>query len=323
MEVLVAPRTGLSLKSPVMTASGVFGYGIECAARMDLKGLGAVVSKGTTREPRAGNEPMRLWETPAGILNSIGLQNVGVEAVVAEKAPIWATWEVPVLVNVSGVTVEDFAFLVSRLDGVPGIAGIELNISCPNIKEGGILFASDPNLAHEVTAAARRATTLPLIVKLSPNTADIRSVAAAVEAAGADAVSLINTLYGMAMDVSARRPALTSIAGGLSGPAIKPHALHLVYQVAQEVTIPVIGIGGIMSAADALEFLLAGATAVEIGTALMVDPTRWRTIATDLKEWCRKEAIESLDEIIGAGNTRFVGRSVNREADEIKLAGSG
>ena len=211
MDVDIAPRTGLRLKNPVIAASGTFGYGTEFAERMDVSELGAMVCKGTTREPRTGNEPLRMAETPAGMLNAIGLQNIGVEAVIAEKAPVWAGWPVPVLVNVSGTTTEDYAYVVSRLDGVPGVSGIELNIPCPNVKEGGVAFGTEPRLAREVTAAARAATDLPLVVKLSPNVTDIRSIAASVEEAGADAVSLVNTVYGMAIDAERHAPLLANV----------------------------------------------------------------------------------------------------------------
>jgi dihydroorotate dehydrogenase (NAD+) catalytic subunit len=320
MKITIAPRTALQLKSPVMTASGTFGYGIEYASRMSLKGLGAIVCKGTTREPRTGNPPTRVWETAAGMLNTIGLQNVGVEAIVRDKAPIWATWDVPVLVNISGTSLEDYRYIAARLDGVEGVAGIELNISCPNVKEGGVAFGTDPGLAFEVTRAVRSVTTLPMVVKLSPNVTDIRSIAAAVEEAGADAVSLINTVYGMAVDVHRRSPTLHNVSGGLSGPAIKPFALHLVYQVAEEVRVPVIGIGGIMTARDALEFILAGATAVALGTALMVNPCAWHDVVDDLERWCRQEGITDLSSITGAANRSF--RGPKRKAGEISLAGS-
>jgi dihydroorotate dehydrogenase (NAD+) catalytic subunit len=289
----------------VIAASGTFGYGLEFAERMDLSGLGAIVCKGTTREPRAGNPPPRVTETAAGMLNTIGLQNVGVDAVVTEKAPHWARLPTPVLVNVSGTSVEDYRAIVERLDGIPGISGIELNISCPNVKEGGVAFGTSASAAADVTAAVRAATELPLVVKLSPNVADIRTIAAAVEGAGADAISVANTLYGMAIDARRRRPVLAGATGGLSGPAIKPYALYLVYQVAQEVSVPVIGIGGIMSARDAIEFLLAGATAVELGTALLIDPTSWRTIVTELETWLCQEGIGSLGQIVGAANDDF------------------
>ena len=320
MDVTIAPRTGFQLRNPVVAASGTFGYGVEFASRMDLSGLGAIVCKGTTREPRGGNAPLRVAETAAGMLNAIGLQNIGIEAVIREKAPIWATWSVPVLINVSATSIEDYIYVASRLNGVPGVAGIELNISCPNVKEGGILFATDAGLTHAVTRAVRDVTRLPLVVKLSPNVSDIRSIAAAAEQAGADAISLINTLYGMAIDVTRRTPTLANVSGGLSGPAVKPHALHLVYQVAQEVMIPVVGIGGIMTASDAVEFLLAGATAIGMATALLIDPACWRKIAGGIDAWCQKEGVKDLEEIIGAANTGFKARKA--KPGGISLAGS-
>lgn len=322
MDVVIAPRTGLTLKNPVMTASGTFGYGIEFAGRMDLSGLGAVVCKGTTREPRAGNPPVRLVDTPAGMLNSIGLQNVGVEALIRDKAPVWATWELPVLVNVSGTSIEDYCHIVSRLDGVPGVAGIELNVSCPNVKEGGVAFGTLPGSVSDVTRAVRHSTELPLIVKLSPNVTDIQSIAAAAEAAGADAVSLINTVYGLAIDDRRRRPVLSTVSGGLSGPAIKPFALHLVYQVAQAVTVPIIGVGGIRTGADAIEFILAGATAVQVGTALMVDPTSWRGVLAGIEAWCKHEGVKSLSEVMGAANVGFRAPTSRARAGEAHFAGS-
>lgn len=320
MDVLIAPRTGLRLPNPVLAASGTFGYGVEYATRHDLAGLGGIVSKGTTLEPRIGNPPLRMVETAAGMLNAIGLQNIGVDALVREKAPVWATWQLPVLVNISGGTIEEYVEIARRLDGVPGVAGIELNISCPNVKEGGVTFGSDARQAAGVTAAVRVATELPLIVKLSPNVADIRSIGAAVEEAGADAISLINTVYGMAIDARRRAPELANITGGLSGPAIKPLALYLVYQVAQEVSVPIVGIGGIMSADDAKEFLLAGASAVQVGTALLVNPNSWREIVTGLEGWFRTERIDRLEDIVGAANPGF--RGIKR-AGEVFLTGSG
>jgi dihydroorotate dehydrogenase (NAD+) catalytic subunit len=317
MRVTIAPRTGFTLQNPVITASGTFGYGVDFASRMDISGLGAIVCKGTTRQPRTGNAPLRLTETAAGMLNAVGLQNVGVEAVVAEKAPVWARWTVPVLVYVSGSSLEEYEEIVSRLDGVAGIAGIELNVSCPNVREGGVMFGTDARLVAQVTRVARRATNLPLVVKLSPNVTNIRPIAGAAEEAGADAVSLINTVYGMAIDTARREPVLSNVSGGLSGPAIKPYALHLVYQVAQEVSIPVIGIGGIMTGLDAVEYLLAGATAVQIGTALLLDPSCWREIAAGVEEWCRREGVRDLGEIVGAANSAW-----KRKAGEIRLAGS-
>lgn len=322
MDTTIAPRTGLRLQNPVMTASGTFGNGTEYASRMDISGLGGIVCKGTTLDPRIGNRPLRVVETAAGMLNSIGLQNIGVDAVVREKAPVWATWQVPVLVNVSGGTLEEYTTICTRLDGVPGVAGIELNISCPNVKQGGVAFGNDPEQAFAVTAAVRETTDLPVVVKLSPNVSDIRSIALAVEEAGADAISLINTVYGMSIDARARRPALGNITGGLSGPAIKPLALYLVYQVAQVVSVPIIGIGGILNADDAREFLLAGASAVQVGTALMVNPRAWQTIVEGLQRWFREERIERIEEIIGAANPEFRGRPGHNEAGEKTLAGS-
>jgi dihydroorotate dehydrogenase (NAD+) catalytic subunit len=305
MDVTLAPRTNFRLKNPVIAASGTFGYGLEYAARMDLSTLGAIVCKGTTREPRTGNRPIRLTETPAGMLNSIGLQNVGVEAVVAEKAPAWSQLGVPVLVNVAGVSVEDYVDIVSLLDGVPGVSGIELNISCPNVKEGGVQFGTVPHAASAVTAAVRAVTMLPLVVKLSPNVADIQAIAAAVETAGADALSVANTVYGMAIDSRRRLPVLSNVTGGLSGPAVKPYALYLVYQVAQAVSVPIVGIGGIMTAQDAVEYLLAGASAVAMGTALMIDPTSWQQVVSGIEDWCRREGVGDLTEIVGAANTGY------------------
>jgi dihydroorotate dehydrogenase (NAD+) catalytic subunit len=308
METTLIPRTNLRLKNPVIAASGTFGYGTEFAARMDVSGLGAIVCKGTTRMPRAGNEPLRLAETPAGMLNTIGLQNIGVEAVVARQAPLWAILDVPVFVNVSGTSVEDCCDIVVHLNGVPGIAGVELNISCPNVKEGGVSFGTTARLASEVTAAVRLATPLPLMVKLSPNVSDIVEIACAVEEAGADAISLINTLYGMAIDTGRRAPVLANVTGGLSGPAIKPVALYMVYAVASAVSVPIVGLGGIMSAGDALEFLLAGASAVGLGTALMANPTSWRGVVNGLKRWQIREGIGCVEDMVGAANPAFKGK---------------
>jgi dihydroorotate dehydrogenase (NAD+) catalytic subunit len=308
MEVTLIPRTRLILKNPVIAASGTFGYGTEFAQRMDVSGLGAIVCKGTTRRPRAGNEPLRLAETPAGMLNAVGLQNIGVEAVVAHHAPKWVTLGVPVLVNVSGTSVDDCCEIVDQLNGVPGVSGIELNISCPNVKEGGVAFGTNARLASEVTAAVRAMTTLPLIVKLSPNVSDIVEIACAVESSGADAISLINTLYGMGVDWKRRAPVLAWVTGGLSGPAIKPVALYMVYAVAGAVSVPIVGLGGIMSVDDALEFLMAGATAVGLGTALMVNPTSWRDVVNGLGAWQRREGVRHIVDIVGSANSGFKGK---------------
>jgi dihydroorotate dehydrogenase (NAD+) catalytic subunit len=261
---------GLHLRSPVMVASGTFGYGFD-APEVDRGALGAIVSKGTTLRPREGNAPIRIAETPSGMLNAIGLQNPGVDHVARVYAPQWATWDVPVIVNVAGDSVDEYVAVATRLNRVTGVAGLELNISCPNV-ESGLQFGVDPTLAAEVTGAVRVATDLPLIVKLTPNVTDIVAIARAVEDAGADAVSAINTYVGMAIDVRRRRPIISRGSGGLSGPAIKPLALYAVWRVAAEVHIPVIGIGGIMTAEDALEFLLAGAAAVQLGTVNYLRP---------------------------------------------------
>lgn len=308
METTLIPRTGLVLRNPVIAASGTFGYGTEFASRMDVSGLGAIVCKGTTRRPRTGNEPLRLAETAAGMLNTIGLQNIGVDEVVAQQAPKWVSLGVPVFVNVSGTSVDDCCDIVKQLDGVAGVAGIELNVSCPNVKEGGVAFGTNARLASEVTAAVRATTTLPLMVKLSPNVSDIVEIACAVESAGADAISLINTLYGLGIDRKRRAPLLTAVTGGLSGPAIKPVALYMVFAVAGAVGVPVVGLGGIMSADDALEFLLAGATAVGLGTALMANPTAWREVVNGLATWKAQEGVGRLVDIIGAANPSFKGK---------------
>jgi dihydroorotate dehydrogenase (NAD+) catalytic subunit len=276
LDLTVDLGRGLRLRSPVLVASGTFGYGFD-APQVDRAFLGAIVTKGTTLRPRGGNAPNRIAETPSGMLNAIGLQNPGVDHVARLYAPVWAAWDVPVIVNVAGDSVDEYVAVARRLEGVPGIAGLELNISCPNVANG-LQFGVDPDLAAELTSAVRAVTRLPLIVKLTPNVTDIVAVARAVEDAGADAVSAINTYVGMAIDVRRRRPVLSRGSGGLSGPAIKPLALHAVWQVAAAVGIPVIGIGGITMAVDALEFLLAGAAAVQLGTVNYVRPQAAREV---------------------------------------------
>lgn len=268
LEVALAPGNAsrLSLQNPVMPASGTFGYGTEYGELVDVQRLGAVVTKGVTLIPWEGNPQPRIWETAAGALNSVGLENIGVEAVVRDKAPLWATWDVPVIVNVAGHSIEEYAEVASMLDMVEGVAGVEVNISCPNVSRGGLEFGTSPDSASRVTAAVRAVTGLPLIVKLSPNVTDIASIATAVVSAGADAVCLINTLRGMAIDIETRTSRLGTPSGGLSGPAIKPVALHMVHAVAHAVDVPVIGCGGISTAQDAVEFIMAGATAVQVGT---------------------------------------------------------
>ena len=297
----LAPRhqQGLLLANPVMTASGTFGYGTEYSHLFDIQKLGAIVCKGTTLAPREGNPQPRLAETPGGLLNSIGLQNIGVDALIKEKAPIWAGWRVPVIVNIAGETIDDYAKLARRLDGVAGISGLEVNISCPNIKAGGAEFGANPDSAAKVTAAVKKATSLPVLVKLTPNTSDIAKVAAAVAEAGADAISLINTLRGMAIDVTNRRPLLGNTYGGLSGPAIKPVALYMVYEVAGVVDLPIIGCGGITTANDAIEFIMAGASAVQVGTAGFTSPRAPLDVLEGIEQFMEKEGIEDIGELTG------------------------
>jgi dihydroorotate dehydrogenase (NAD+) catalytic subunit len=302
LSVQLAPNNprGLLLKNPVMTASGTFGYGTEYSDFVDIQKLGAVVCKGTTLEPREGNPQPRLAETPAGLLNSIGLQNIGVEALIKEKAPMWATWQVPVIVNIAGESIDDYARLAARLDGVVGVSGLEVNIGCPNVKSGGMEFGTDPRAAASVTRAVKKAGSLPVIVKLTPNVTSIVEIAEAVADAGADALCLINTLRGMAIDVSARKPSLGNICGGLSGPAVKPVALHMVYQVAGRVNLPIVGCGGITSAQDALEFIMAGASAVEVGTAQFVNPRALLDVLEGIEDFMRREGVKDVSGLIGA-----------------------
>jgi len=283
-----------------MTASGTFGYGIEHSQIFDIQKLGAIICKGTTLEPRDGNPQPRLAETASGLLNSIGLQNIGVDALIEEKAPLWAKWRVPVMVNIAGETIDDYAQLAHRLDGVAGISGIEVNISCPNLKAGGAEFGTNPESAAEVTTAVKAATSLPILVKLTPNTSDIASIAIAVADAGADAISLINTLKGMAIDIARHRPLLGNVAGGLSGPAIKPVALYMVYEVAGVVKLPVIGCGGIATASDAIEFIMAGASAIQVGTAGLVNPRAPLDVLEGIEQFMESEGINNLSDLIGA-----------------------
>ena len=290
---------GMALRNPIMTASGTFGYGAEFAPYMDLQSIGAIVTKGLSLRPQAGNATPRIIETPAGMLNAIGLQNVGIDAFVEKKVPFLRTVNTPCIANFFGNTVEEYAEMARRLDAIPEVAGLEMNISCPNVKCGGIQFGSDPVSAATVVAACRAACNKPLIVKLSPNVTDVVAMARACVDAGADSLSLINTLVGMAIDVKTRRPVLANTTGGLSGPAIKPVALRMVWQVAQAVKVPLIGIGGIMSATDVVEFLLAGATAVQVGTASFVTPGIAQTIAEDLEQWMQDNGVHDVRELIG------------------------
>jgi dihydroorotate dehydrogenase (NAD+) catalytic subunit len=282
-----------------MAASGTFGYGLEMAKELDIQRLGAIVCKGTTLRRRRGNPQPRMVETPAGMLNSIGLQNMGVEALIRDIAPVWATWRVPVVVNIAGESIEEYARLARRLDGVPGVSGLELNISCPNVATG-LAFGSSPQMAAGVTAAVRRETTLPVIVKLAPNVSDIVSVAQAAADAGADALTLANTLPAMAIDVRSRRPVLGWAFGGLSGPSLKPIALRLVYQTAAAVDVPLIGCGGIMTGLDAIEYIMAGATAVQVGTATFVNPRATLDVLDGIERFMEEEGVADLHQLIGA-----------------------
>jgi len=287
-----------------MTASGTFGYGTEPSHLVDIQKLGAFVSKGTTLEPREGNPQPRIAETACGVLNAIGLQNIGVSALIREKAPVWAGWRVPVIVNIAGDTVDEYAQMARRLDGVAGISALEVNISCPNVRTGGAEFGATPESAAEVTAAVRAATSRPILVKLTPNTSDIARVARAVAGAGADALTLINTLKGMAIDIAGRRPRLGNTTGGLSGPAIKPVALYMVYEAAGAVTVPVIGCGGITTSSDALEFIMAGASAVQVGSASFTNPHTPLEVLEGIKGLMKKEGIRDITELIGAARSR-------------------
>jgi dihydroorotate dehydrogenase (NAD+) catalytic subunit len=292
--------SGLTLKNPVLAASGTFGYGVEFVTLLDLERLGGFVVKGLSREPIAGNPPPRLYETPSGMLNSVGLQNIGVRAFVAEKLPALTRLRTAVLANVFGHQVEDYVAVIETLEQAEGLAAYELNVSCPNTKRGGMQFAADPGLLAEVVSAAKGAARRrPLIVKLSPNVADIAAMAQAAEQAGADIVSLVNTFVALAIDAHTRRPRLGAGFGGLSGPAIKPIALRMTYQAAQAVRIPVIGLGGVSTGEDVAEFLLAGASAVQVGTATFWDPRAPLRIAREFERFLEKEGIGTAGELIG------------------------
>ncbi len=291
---------GIALRNPVMTASGTFGYGEEFAEYVDLETIGAFVTKGLSLKARAGNPTPRIVETPGGMLNAIGLQNVGIDAFIQKKVPFLRSVNTPAIANFFGNTVDEYAELAGRLDQIPEVAGLEVNISCPNVKQGGIVFGTDPDCAASVVKACRAATTKPLIVKLSPNVTDVVAMARACEEAGADCLSLINTLTGMAIDLNRRRPVLANVTGGFSGPAIKPIALRMVWQVAKAVKVPIIGIGGIMNATDALEFMLAGATAVQVGTASFINPGAAQQIASDMEAWLTENGIADIKSLIGA-----------------------
>ena len=291
---------GIRMKNPVMPASGTFGYGEEYAPYLDLEQIGAIVTKGLSLNPKAGNPTPRIAETVSGMLNAIGLQNVGVDAFIQYKLPFLREINTPVIVNFFGNTLEEYGEVARRLADIPEVAGLELNISCPNVKQGGIVFGTDPKAASEVVGLVRKHSKKPLIVKLTPNVTDITVVARAVEAAGADAICCINTLTGMAVDVKTRKPRLANKTGGLSGPAIRPVAVRMVHQVVQAVKIPVIGVGGIVCAMDALEFLIVGATAVQVGTANFVDPRAMPNIIEGIETFCIEEGISDIRELIGS-----------------------
>lgn len=300
MEVEIA---GIKLKNPVMTASGTFGYGQEYAPFIDLSKLGAMILKGITLKPKMGNPPPRVIETPSGMLNAIGLQNVGVEVLIKEKLPYLKKFNTPVIINISGNTIKEYMELARRLGEVSeevGVAGLEVNISCPNAKEGGMAWGTDAKSTYKIISSVRKATSLPLIVKLTPNVTDIKIIAQAAEEAGADAISLINTLVGMAVDIDSLKPKLANVSGGLSGPALKPVALWLVWQVFQTVNIPVIGIGGIIKVEDALEFIIAGARAIEIGTANFVNPRATIEIIEGIEKYLVENNIKDINELVGS-----------------------
>lgn len=290
----------LELKNPVMTASGTFGYGTEYADFMDINRLGAIIVKGTTLNPRQGNPYPRMAETPSGMLNAVGLQNKGVDYFVDHIYPVVSKFQTNVIVNVSGSSIEDYAQCASIINTLDDIPAIELNISCPNVKQGGMAFGVKPESAAQVVSAVRKAYDKTLIVKLSPNVTDITEIARAVEGAGADSVSLINTMLGMAIDAERRKPILSTVTGGMSGPAVKPVALRMVWQVAKAVKIPVIGLGGICSATDAIEFLLAGASAIQIGTANFIDPAVSEKVVDGIEEYLTRHGFNSVQDIIGA-----------------------
>lgn len=299
--VLSVTIAGIKMKTPVMTASGTFGFGLEYKEFVDLNKIGAVVVKGTTLAPRSGNKGRRIAETPAGMLNSIGLENPGVDEFLHTILPRLGEYDVPIIVNISGNTVEEYGELAARLNA-SGIAGVELNISCPNVKEGGIAFGTNCESASAVVRQVKNNTDLPVIVKLSPNVTDIVAMAQAVEDAGADAISLINTLLGMSIDIHKWRPVLGNIVGGLSGPAVKPIAVRMVWEVARAVRVPIIGMGGIVTAEDAIEFMLAGASAVAIGTANFINPCAVQSVADGIQEYIKKRGLSHVNQLVGKVN---------------------
>ena len=293
----------LRLRNPVMTASGTFGYGEEYAPYVDLSRLGAIVVKGLSLKPRMGNPPPRIVETPCGMLNAVGLQNVGVDAFIRENLPFLTQFDLPVIANIFGESVEEYVKVAEILSQASGVHALEVNISCPNVKKGGIAFGANPDMAADVTRRVKASTDLPVIVKLTPNVTDIAEIAESVEAAGADAISLINTITGMSVDIERRVPHLRNITGGLSGPAIKPVALRMVWQVIQRVSVPVIGLGGIMTARDALEFLIVGARAVQVGTAHFIHPHAAIDILEGIEDYLEQHQFDDINQLIGTLKT--------------------
>ena len=300
MAVTVGTARAVRLKNPVIAASGTFGYGLEYAAQLDLNALGGFVTKGVSLKPRDGNPPPRICETAAGMLNAIGLANVGLEVFLRDKLPRLRGLDTAVVVNLYGEAVDEFATLARELTAAGGVAALELNVSCPNVKAGGMAFGCAPGPVGEITAAVRAASDLPVWVKLTPNVTDPVAIARAAEAAGADAVCLINTLLGLAIDARTRRPRLANVYGGLSGPAIKPVALRMVHQVSRALAIPVVGLGGIVCGQDAAEFLLAGAAAVQVGTANFLDPAASLRVADELEAFCAGQGLAAVAELVGA-----------------------
>ncbi|MFH1710095.1 MAG: dihydroorotate dehydrogenase [bacterium] len=303
MAKIAVDIAGIKMKNPVMVASGTFGSGKDYADFMNLGDIGAIIAKSITLKPREGNPPPRICETPSGMLNSIGLQNAGIDSFLKEDLPYLAKFNVPFIINIAGESADEYAQLAKRLNDVPGISGIEVNISCPNVKQGGMQFGIDPKLTAEVIGAVKKATKLPVIAKLSPNVTDIRIIAKAAESAGADAISAINTMLGMAIDINSRRPKLSMAVGGLSGPAIRPIAVRMVCEIYKTVKIPVIGIGGIMNADDAIEFILAGASAVQVGTCNFINPKAAAEIIEGIKKYLIANKLESIKDIVGQVKT--------------------
>jgi len=302
---------GIALKNPVIAASGTFGYGLEFSPFLDLNSLGGIVVKGLSLKPNPGNPPPRIIETAGGMLNAIGLQNIGIEGFIAQKLPLLRNYDVAIIVNIFGTTVEEYISLAQRLSSIEGIAGLEINISCPNIKKGGMSFGKYPKQAGLLIKRIRKATPLPLMVKLTPQASDIVEVARRVEGEGADSISLINTFLGMAIDVETATPLLSTITGGLSGPAIKPIALRMVWEVAQKLSIPVVGIGGIMCADDALEFIIAGAQAVQVGTANLINPAVCLEVIEGIKNYLETKNISDIKELVGSLKLPSYGKKAN------------